>query len=129
MQIKSLDSLLEDANKIVTKLSYEETCSKIKNGASIIDVREEVELNKKGMIKSAIHIPRGLIEFTLSLNSVDNPNNISENSTILVYCAGGFRSALAAKTLIDLGFKNVFNIGGFDEWVINGGEIQTKPNY
>ena len=129
MQIKSLDSLLEDANKIVTKLSYEETCSKIKNGASIIDVREEAELNKKGMIKSAIHIPRGLIEFTLSLNSVDNPNNISENSTILVYCAGGFRSALAAKTLIDLGFKNVFNIGGFDEWVINGGEIQTKPNY
>tara|TARA_B100000945_G_scaffold309020_1_gene299418 strand:- start:484 stop:873 length:390 start_codon:yes stop_codon:yes gene_type:complete len=129
MQIKSLDSLLEDANKIVTKLSYEETCSKIKNGASIIDVREEVELNKKGMIKSAIHIPRGLIEFTLSLNSVDNPNNISENSTILVYCAGGFRSALAAKTLIDLGFKNVFNIGGFDEWVINGGEIQTKSNY
>ena len=129
MQIKSLDSLLEDANKIVTKLSYEETCSKIKNGASIIDVREEAELNKKGMIKSAIHIPRGLIEFTLSLNSVDNPNNISENSTILVYCAGGFRSALAAKTLIDLGFKNVFNIGGFDEWVINGGEIQTKSNY
>ena len=129
MQIKSLDSLLEDANKIVTKLSYEEACSKIKNGASIIDVREEVELNKKGMIKSAIHIPRGLIEFTLSLNSVDNPNNISENSTILVYCAGGFRSALVAKTLIDLGFKNVFNIGGYDEWVINGGEIQTKANY
>tara|TARA_Y100000996_G_scaffold388970_2_gene348986 strand:- start:663 stop:1052 length:390 start_codon:yes stop_codon:yes gene_type:complete len=129
MQIKNLGSLLEEANKIVTRLSYDQTCSKIKNGASIIDVREEIELKQNGMIKNAIHIPRGLIEFKLSLNSVDNPNNISENSTILVYCAGGFRSALAAKTLIDLGFKNVFNIGGFDEWVINGGETQTSLNY
>jgi rhodanese-related sulfurtransferase len=41
-----------------------------------------------------------------------------------VYCAGGYRSALAAKTLKDFGFKNVFNIGGYDEWIQNGGEIQ-----
>ena len=43
---------------------------------------------------------------------------------ILVYCAGGYRSALAGKTLIELGFPNVFNIGGFDEWINSGGEIQ-----
>ena len=81
------------------------------------------------MIKNAIHIPRGLIEFTLSPNSTDNPDNISESSTLLVYCAGGYRSALAAKSLVDLGFDNVYNIGGFDEWVINGGETQVNLKY
>ena len=50
--------------------------------------------------------------------------NIKENTNILVYCAGGYRSALAGKTLIELGFPNVFNIGGFDEWINYGGEIQ-----
>tara|TARA_B100000965_G_scaffold171373_1_gene143123 strand:- start:491 stop:880 length:390 start_codon:yes stop_codon:yes gene_type:complete len=129
MQINTLNSLLDEANKIVTRLSYEETCIKIKDGAVIIDVREESELNQNGMIKNAIHIPRGLIEFMLTPDSQENPNNINQDTNILVYCAGGYRSALAAKTLIDLGFNNVFNIGGFDEWVKNGGEIQTNSNY
>ena len=129
MQIKNLNNLLDEANKLVIRLSYEDTCSKIKDGALIIDVREESELNEKGMIKNAIHIPRGLIEFKLSPSSFENPNNISENSILLVYCAGGYRSALAARSLIELGFKNVFNIGGFDEWVNNGGEIQVNSNY
>ena len=129
MQINTLNSLLEEANKIVTRLSYEETCIKIKDGAVIIDVREESELNQNGMIKNAIHIPRGLIEFMLAPDSQENPSNINQDTNILVYCAGGYRSALAAKSLIDLGFNNVFNIGGFDEWVKNGGEIQTNSNY
>ena len=129
MQINTLNTLLDEANKIVTRLSYEETCIKIKDGAVIIDVREESELNQNGMIKNAIHIPRGLIEFMLTPDSQENPSNINQDTNILVYCAGGYRSALAAKSLIDLGFNNVFNIGGFDEWVKNGGEIQTNSNY
>jgi len=129
MQINTLNTLLDEANKIVTRLSYEETCIKIKDGAVIIDVREESELNQNGMIKNAIHIPRGLIEFILTPDSQENPSNINQDTNILVYCAGGYRSALAAKSLIDLGFNNVFNIGGFDEWVKNGGEIQTNSNY
>ena len=55
---------------------------------------------------------------------LNNPVEIKENTNILVYCAGGYRSALAGKTLIELGFSNVFNIGGFDEWINSGGEIQ-----
>ena len=129
MQTKTLNSLLEEANKIVRRLSYKETCIKIEDGAVIIDVREESELNQNGMIKNAIHIPRGLIEFILAPDSQENPNNINKDTIILVYCAGGYRSALAAKSLIDLGFNNVFNIGGFDEWVNNGGEVQPHSNY
>ena len=129
MQINTLNSLLEEANKIVKRLSYKETCMKIEDGAVIIDVREESELNQNGMIKNAIHIPRGLIEFILAPDSQENPSNINKDTIILVYCAGGYRSALAAKSLIDLGFNNVFNIGGFDEWVNNGGEVQPHSNH
>ena len=129
MQTNTLNSLLEEANRIVTRLSYKETCIKIEDGAVIIDVREESELNQNGMIKNAIHIPRGLIEFILAPDSQENPSNINKDTIIPVYCAGGYRSALAAKSLIDLGFNNVFNIGGFDEWVNNGGEVQLNSNY
>ena len=125
MQTKTLEDLLNEANELIPRLSYEETIKKINNEDSIIiDVREESEVFNQGIIKDAIHIPRGLLEFKLHLNSPDNPFKINENTNLLVYCAGGFRSALAAKTLLDLGFKNVFNIGGFKEWIDSGGEIQ-----
>ena len=122
MQIKSLELILEEANKQSKRLSYDDSIDLIKNHSTlIIDVREESEVHSSGVIKNAIHIPRGLIEFKIS-----NISTITEEDTnILVYCAGGYRSALAAKTLKDFGFKNVFNIGGYEEWILNGGEIQA----
>ena len=126
MQTKTLESLLENANKEVKRLSFEESLSMInESNTIIIDVREESEVNNLGIIKNAIHIPRGLLEFTLVPNSSNNPVKIDDNTNILVYCAGGYRSALAAKTLKDLGFKNVYNLGGYSEWVDNGGDIQA----
>ena len=127
MQIKSLELILEEANKQIKRLSYDDSIDLIKNHSTlIIDVREESEVHSSGVIKNAIHIPRGLIEFKLSPNSPNNPVLINDDTNILVYCAGGYRSALAAKSLLDLGFKNVYNLGGFQEWVESGGEIQ--PN-
>ena len=112
MLTKDLNTLLKEANDIVKRLSYEESNLLIENHKTvIIDVREESEVYSQGIIKNAIHIPRGLID---------------SETNILVYCAGGYRSALAAKSLIDLGFKNVYNLGGFQEWVESGGEIQAN---
>tara|TARA_Y100000768_G_C23986051_1_gene688888 strand:- start:1819 stop:2205 length:387 start_codon:yes stop_codon:yes gene_type:complete len=126
MQIKTLESLLKEANNEIKRLSYEESLSIINElNTIIIDVREESEVNNSGMIKNAIHIPRGLLEFTLIPNSPNNPVKIDDNTNILVYCAGGYRSALSAKTLKDLGFKNVYNLGGYSEWLDNGGDIQA----
>ena len=122
MQIKSLELILEEANKQIKRLSYDDSIDLIKNHSTlIIDVREESEVHSSGVIKNAIHIPRGLIEFKISYISTIT----EEDTNILVYCAGGYRSALAAKTLKDFGFKNVFNIGGYEEWILNGGEIQA----
>ena len=128
MQNKSLDDYLKEANELVPRLSYEQTMDLITNNDTvIIDVREESEVINYGIIKEAINIPRGLIEFKLSPNSPNNPVQIKENTKILVYCAGGYRSALAALTLQSLGFNKVYNIGGFKEWLENGGEIQAAP--
>jgi len=127
MQTKTLEKLLIEANDLIKRLSFEESINLINNSKTvIIDVREESEVYNLGLVKNAIHIPRGLLEFKLSPKSPNNPVLIDDETNILVYCAGGYRSALAAKTLLDLGFKNVYNLGGFQEWVESGGEIQ--PN-
>tara|TARA_B100000482_G_scaffold172547_1_gene140017 strand:+ start:195 stop:581 length:387 start_codon:yes stop_codon:yes gene_type:complete len=128
MQTKTLEALLEIANKEIKRLDFTESLNLIKKSKSvIIDVREESEVLNQGLIKDAIHIPRGLIEFKLSPNSINNPANINADTNLLIYCAGGYRSALAAKTLLDLGFKNVFNLGGYQEWIDAGGDIQASP--
>ena len=125
MENKNLETMLIEANKNVDRLTYEESCNILKQSNTfIIDVREESEVANFGLIKNAIHIPRGLIEFKIELNSSNNPAGINNDSNLLFYCAGGFRSALAANTIKSLGFINVYNIGGFGEWVNNGGEIQ-----
>ena len=123
MQIKPIESILEEANKQIKRLSFDESTDLIENHKTlIIDVREESEVHNSGLIKDAIHIPRGLIEF----KSADILSLIDNETYILVYCAGGYRSALAAKTLKDIGFNSVFNIGGYEEWIQHGGEIQPS---
>ena len=124
MNNKTLESLLVEANDQIKRLSYEEAVTKIQNpNHVIIDVREESEVAFSGLIKNAINIPRGVIEFKLKPDSPDNPIHIDSDTDILLYCAAGFRSALAAKALEDSGFQNVYNIGGYGEWVSNGGDV------
>jgi len=126
MENKTLSSLLLEANQNVPRLSYDESLLLLKNDNTVlIDVREESEVASFGIIKNAIHIPRGLIEFKIEYDSPSNPSNIKNDTNILFYCAGGYRSALAAYSIQQLGFKNVFNIGGFGEWIDNGGEVRS----
>jgi len=126
MENKTLGSLLLEANQNVPRLNYDESLLLLKNDNTVlIDVREESEVASFGIIKNAIHIPRGLIEFKIEYDSPSNPSNIKNDTNILFYCAGGYRSALAAYSIQQLGFKNAFNIGGFGEWLDNGGEVRS----
>ena len=100
-----------EANQNVPRLNYDESLLLLKNDNTVlIDVREESEVASFGIIKNAIHIPRGLIEFKIEYDSPSNPSNIKNDTNILFYCAGGYRSALAANTVKSLGFQNVYNI-------------------
>ena len=123
--MNTITDLLNIANDSVKRLNFYEANELILEGAFIIDVREESEVAQSGKISNALHIPRGLIEFQLNPEAQNNPSGIEKDSTLLVYCAAGVRSALAAKTLQDLGFENVYNLGSISEWVSNGGNLDN----
>lgn len=119
----NINELLREANELVPRINFDDASALVDDPNTIIlDVREEHELRESGKIKGAIHVPRGLLEFVFRPEDyVKEP----EKMKILVYCAAGARAALAAKTLIYIGYKDVFNLGGFKEWVENGGEIEV----
>ena len=117
MNIKSSQKLVEEANKTIETLDPKEIKSLIeKDAITLIDVRDIRELWRDGTIENSKHIPRGMLEFWLDPNSsYYQENKIKESKKMVFFCAMGFRSALATKTLVDMGFKNVANAeGGFD---------------
>ena len=117
MNIKSSQKLVEEANYTIETLSPEEVKRLMeKNEITLIDVRDIRELWRDGTIEKSKHIPRGMLEFWLDPNSsYYQENKFDESKKIVFFCAMGFRSALATKTLVDMGFKNVANAnGGFD---------------
>ena len=129
MNIKSSKELVEEANKEIKVLSAEEVkLSYGKGEVTLIDIRDIRELWKEGTIKNSIHIPRGMLEFWLDpQSSYYQEKKIGDIKNIVLFCALGFRSALATKALKEMGFKNVANAsGGFDALKNVGFEIVQK---
>ena len=129
MSIKSSQKLVEEANEIIETLSPSEIKSLIeKNEITLIDVRDIRELWRDGTIENSKHIPRGMLEFWLDPNSsYYQENKIKDTKKMVFFCAMGFRSALATKALVDMGFKNVANAsGGFDALKNAGLKIVPK---
>ena len=129
MNIKSSQQLVEEANKTIETLSPEEVKSLMeKNEITLIDVRDIRELWRDGTIENSKHIPRGMLEFWLDpQSSYYNSNKIKDIKKMVLFCALGFRSALATKSLIEMGFKNVAHVeGGFDALKNAGLEVVSK---
>ncbi len=117
MNIKSSKELVDEANKTIKVMSSAEVKSAYEKGdITLIDVRDVRELWKEGAIKNSIHIPRGMLEFWLDpQSSYYQEKKIGDMKNIVLYCALGFRSALATKALKEMGFQNVANVdGGFE---------------
>ena len=116
MTIKLPQTLIAEAYEEIKTISAEEALTMSKdNNSNLIDLREEGELNNTGVIENSTHIPRGLLEFSLNPNGALIQNNIIDTKKdIVLFCAAGGRSALAAKTLKDMGFEKVSHVdGGF----------------
>ena len=129
MNIKSSKELVEEANKTIKVMKAEEIKSAVEKGEiTLIDIRDIRELWNEGTIKDSIHIPRGMLEFWLDpKSSYYQEKKIGEIKNIVLFCALGFRSALATKALKEMGFKNVANAeGGFDALKSAGFEVITK---
>ena len=126
MTIKSAKTLVADALSQVKTISSSEALDlSNKNECNLIDIRDWIELQNLGKIENSFHIPRGLLEFSLHPDSayVQN-NNLDLNKEIVLFCAAGGRSALAAKTLKEMGFEKVSHVeGGFGEMSNSGFKV------
>jgi rhodanese-related sulfurtransferase len=94
--------------------------------AMIVDVRDGTEVAASGKAKGALAVPRGSLESRADPDSQSHNPAFRKDRPIILYCAGGGRAALAGKTLLDLGFKDVRNLGGFKDWVNAGGAVEPR---
>ena len=116
MTIKSSQTLVAEALKEINTISTDEAYEKFtENECNLIDIRDVRELEREGRIEDSNHIPRGMLEFWLDPESAYfKQGKLELNKEMVLFCAGGMRSALAAKSLKDMGFKKVSHIdGGF----------------
>ena len=116
MPIKSSHTLVSEALSEVKTITADEALKLSNEGAcTLIDIREKGELDKTGRIENSNHIPRGMLEFWLDPEGpYFKSGKIDMNKEMVLFCAGGLRSALAAKSLKEMGFEKVSHIdGGF----------------
>ena len=116
MNIKSSKTLVTEALSEIKTISPEEALSMMnENKCNLIDIRDIRELERDGRVENSNHIPRGMLEFWLDPDSpYFKDGKLDMNKEMVLFCAGGMRSALSAKTLKDMGFEKVSHIdGGF----------------
>jgi len=116
MNIKSSSQLVTEALEEIKTINTEEAFIIVENdNCNLIDIRDVRELENEGRVENSHHIPRGMLEFWLDPNSpYFQQGKLDQNKEMVLFCAGGLRSALAAKSLKDMGFEKVSHIdGGF----------------
>jgi len=127
MNIKSSQTLVQEALKLVKTITPEAALEKLeKKQCSLIDIRDALELQREGTIENSFHIPRGLLEFMIHPESpYIEKEKLDLSKEMVLFCAAGGRSALAVKTLKDMGFENVSHVaGGFNLMKSSGFKIK-----
>jgi rhodanese-related sulfurtransferase len=126
--VKKAADLVAEANAKVDTLSVDDAKALVgRNNVQFVDVRDAQELATQGKIPGAVHASRGLLEFYADPQSPYHKPELGPGKRLVLYCASGGRSALAAKTLKDMGIENVANmIGGFNAWTQAAGEIDRS---
>jgi len=125
----SVTRLFQAANAVVPRIAAAQAQELIAKGGearvSVVDVREASEVQQSGKVNGAVHIPRGLPEFVADPQSTSHDPRFETGKTVIVYCAGGGRAALAGQALKEMGYGEVYNLGGFTDWADSGGAIGT----
>ena len=123
----SVKQMMEAANAAVPRITPAQAREMIAQGNTLlVDVRDAPEVEKSGKAAGAVHVSRGMLEFRADPESPYHDKNFAKDKNVILYCASGGRSALAGKTLKDLGYDKVFNVGAFKDWAEQGGEVD-KP--
>jgi len=127
VQMPSSKQMVEAANAVVRRITPAEAEKLMaQENTLVVDVRDAPEVEKSGKVAGAVNVSRGLLEFRADPESPYHDKNFSEDKTVILYCASGGRSALSGKTLKEMGYERVYNLGAFKDWVDSGGAID-KP--
>jgi rhodanese-related sulfurtransferase len=122
----SVKQMMEEANAMVPKITPAQAREMIAKGNTlVVDVRDAPEV-AGGKVAGAVHHSRGILEFRADPESPYHDKNFAKDKTIILYCGSGGRAALAGKVLKDMGYGQVFNMGGFKDWAESGGPTE-KP--
>ena len=126
MPIRDAMEMVREAKTEIESISPAEALAAQQEGALLVDIRDPRELAREGRIPGAYHAPRGMLEFWVSPGSPYHKPKLSEAPRLILFCAASSRSALAAKTLQDMGVENVSEIeGGFGAWRKAGLPVET----
>jgi rhodanese-related sulfurtransferase len=121
----NVKQMMEAANAAVPKITPDEAKAKMaRRDVLVVDVRDAPEVQASGKVAGAVNVSRGMLEFRADPDSPYHDKNFAKDKTVLVYCASGGRSALSGKVLKDMGYTNVYNMGGFKDWAENGGAVE-----
>jgi rhodanese-related sulfurtransferase len=120
----SVRQMMEAANAAVPRVTPAQARDMMAKGNTlVVDVRDGAEVAQSGKVAGAVHVSRGMLEFRADPELPSHDKAFDKSKTVIVYCASGGRSALAGKLLKDLGYANVYNLGGFKDWAESGGPI------
>jgi len=123
--MKTAAEMVAAANEAVPKITPEDAKKLVgRSDVLFLDVRETGEVATSGKVPGALNIPRGLLEFRADPESALHDAAFDRAKTVVTYCAAGGRAALAGKTLKDMGYATVHNLGGFKGWLDAGGEVE-----
>ena len=126
---KSVKSMVAEASAAIT--TYSVAQARLLHGNEdvvFVDIRDVRELEREGVVPDAVHAPRGMLEFWVDPESPYHKPLFAADKQFVLFCAGGWRSALATKTLQDMGLARVAHIdGGFKEWKAAGAPVADKP--
>jgi rhodanese-related sulfurtransferase len=121
---KSVKDLVAAANAVVPRITPDEARQKLEAGAVVVDVRDAAEVAKSGKVAGAVHIPRGMVEFRADPETPYYDANFDKDTAVILYCASGGRAALSGQALKEMGYAEVYNLGGFNDWAESGGAVE-----
>ena len=123
--MKNSKDYLSEANSMVDKISVNDAIEKHKNGNAIfVDVRDSADISGTGTIANCLRIPRGMIEFVADDASPLHSERLSKDKEIVLVCGAGGMAALTGKTLLEMGYKKVLNVGAIGDWIEAGGPTE-----
>lgn len=122
---KTVKEMLDAANAVVPRITPAEAKAMIAEGRTlVVDVRDAAEVAASGKVPGAVNVARGMLEFRADPASPYHDKAFDPARPVIVYCASGGRSALSGKTLKEMGYGEVYNLGGFKDWTEAGGAVE-----